>query len=351
MKPELKLAAEQIGRGKMDAIRRTLVAAREPIQAANIDSDAVERPSLAWSQSLAPMATRTPPARFRATASGGEVQALERRRHRFYRHLLVICLLLMATLVLPANGSLLIFPGYQLLTLIVCIELGAPLAGGPPQARDVLYRCLGLAAMLIKWYWVLVPHHVAFTAVLLAISFCLFYLWTLVRLVSALAMERRVSRQVLSGALAGYLLLGICGGLLLSVIESFDPGSFRSALDGLDPMMRGGSLESAVPLTLTWERNFMRINYFAFVSLTTVGYGDIIPVRPLAQLMSLTLSIAGPLYIAVVMGVLISRLTSQWEAPSALRPPPRRLPSRRWARPAPPGSAPRPPRGADPDGP
>jgi hypothetical protein len=145
--------------------------------------------------------------------------------------------------------------------------------------------------------------------------------------------------------------LGICGGLLLCVIESIDPGSFRSALDGMDPMMRGGSLESAAPLTLTWERNFMRINYFAFVSLTTVGYGDIIPVLPLAQLTSLMLSIAGPLYIAVVMGVLISRLTSQREAPSALRPPSRRLPPPRWSRPAPRGSAPRPPRDADPDDP
>lgn len=308
-------------------------------------------PSLAWGLLLVRMASRIPHLRLRPPARGGEEQALERRRHRFYRHLLVVCLLLMATLVLPGNWSFLIFPGYQLLTLMVVLELGGTLACGAPQLKDHLYRGLGLAAMLAKAYWVLAPHHVRFSAALLAVSFSLFYLWTLVRLVSALAMERRVSRQVLSGALAGYLLLGICGGLLLCVIESIDPGSFRSALDGMDPMMRGGSLESAAPLTLTWERNFMRINYFAFVSLTTVGYGDIIPVLPLAQLTSLMLSIAGPLYIAVVMGVLISRITSQREAPSALRPPSRRLPPPRWSRPAPRESTPRPPRDADPDGP
>ena len=40
-----------------------------------------------------------------------------------------------------------------------------------------------------------------------------------------------------------------------------------------------------------------------------MGYGDIIPVRSAAQISSIGLSILGPLYIAVVMGLLISRLT------------------------------------------
>jgi hypothetical protein len=54
-----------------------------------------------------------------------------------------------------------------------------------------------------------------------------------------------------------------------------------------------------------------RIYYFAFVSLTTVGYGDIVPTTPTAQMASVALSIAGPLYLAVVMGLLISRYTIQ----------------------------------------
>jgi hypothetical protein len=261
------------------------------------------------------MAFRSPRSRVPPVVDRREKASLARRRHRFYRHLLVLCLALMTTMVLPGNGSFLIFPGYQLLTLMLCIELGGALGGGEPQPTDWLYRLLGVAAVLASLYWLLVPHHVGVTAVLLAFSFGFFYLWTLVRLVSGLALEVRVTRLVVSGALAGYLLLGICGGMLLCVIESLQPGSFRSALDSTDPMRFGGSLAQELPLTLTWERNFMRVNYFAFVSLTTVGYGDIIPVQPLAQMASLLLSIAGPLYIAVVMGVLISRFTSQGAGP------------------------------------
>jgi hypothetical protein len=47
------------------------------------------------------------------------------------------------------------------------------------------------------------------------------------------------------------------------------------------------------------------------VSLTTVGYGDIVPVRRLAQMTSVSLSVVGPLYLAMVMGLLISRFTVQ----------------------------------------
>lgn len=236
---------------------------------------------------------------------------LQRRRHRFYRQLLLACLALMATFVLPGHGSLLLFTGYLLLTLLVSVQLGGCLDGGPPRRLDRLYPLLGLGAILCQLYWLLVPHHWRVTGVLLAVVFTVFFLWTLHRLVAALALEPRVTRRVVGGALAGYLLLGLCGGLLLCVIESLQPGSFRSALDGSDPLMRGGGLPLASPLGLIWERNFLRVNYFAFVSLTTVGYGDIIPVQPLAQMASLLLSIVGPLYIAVVMGVLISRLTSQ----------------------------------------
>jgi hypothetical protein len=239
--------------------------------------------------------------------------ALERRRHRFYRRLLLVCLLLLGTFVLPGRSSLLIFPGYLLLMAMLCLELGGALDGGEPRWADRFYPVLGLAAILSQLYWLLVPHHVRFTGVVLAIVFALFFLWTLHRLVGVLALEEHISRRVVGGALAGYLLLGICGGLLLCVIESLQPGSFRSALGGSDPLMRGGGLQVLSPLTLIWERDFLRFNYFAFVSLTTVGYGDIIPVKPLAQMVSLMLSIVGPLYIAVVMGVLISRFTSQIE--------------------------------------
>ena len=64
---------------------------------------------------------------------------------------------------------------------------------------------------------------------------------------------------------------------------------------------------------LVWQFNFVRLNYFAFVSLTTVGFGDITPLTAQAQMASVALSVIGTFYLALVMGLLISRATVQVE--------------------------------------
>ena len=64
------------------------------------------------------------------------------------------------------------------------------------------------------------------------------------------------------------------------------------------------------PLVLQWSQVFSKINYFAFISLTTVGFGDITLVQPIARILAVTTTVVGQLYLAVVMGILIGRLSS-----------------------------------------
>ena len=58
---------------------------------------------------------------------------------------------------------------------------------------------------------------------------------------------------------------------------------------------------------------FSQLNYFAFICLTTVGFGDIQPMLPRARVLSVSTGIAGPIYLAVVMGVLIGRYAATVE--------------------------------------
>jgi hypothetical protein len=60
-----------------------------------------------------------------------------------------------------------------------------------------------------------------------------------------------------------------------------------------------------------WAVDFVELNYFAFVTLTTTGYGDIHPVTPQTQMLCVMVAIAGTVYLAMVMGLLISRYTAR----------------------------------------
>jgi hypothetical protein len=240
--------------------------------------------------------------------------ALRQRRHRFYALLLVATVLVIASFGLPFGLRRLAFIGNFLLSALLAIELGGALAR--PQRRrpaDHLYRLLGLVNIAAQLLWLMAPRELRLVGLPLLIAFTLFIAWSLERLIHCLAKERQVGGRVVAGALAGYLLLGISGGLVLSVIDTLHPGSFVSSLSHHVLSLPAAMADAAagLPVTRAWDLNFLSLNYFAFVSLTTVGYGDIIPVTPAAQMVSIGLSVAGPLYIAVVMGVLISRLTLQ----------------------------------------
>ena len=111
----------------------------------------------------------------------------------------------------------------------------------------------------------------------------------------------RVHRPLLMGAIAGYLHLGLTAGLVMGAVETIQPGSFQPLA------LTKAALASGDLSVIESSGAFAEINYFAFVCLTTVGFGDINPALPLARMLSVVTSIAGPLYLAVVMGVLIGR--------------------------------------------
>jgi hypothetical protein len=234
-----------------------------------------------------------------------------RRRHACYRQLLVLCLLVMASFALPNGWSRLGSVGYILMPLVMIRGLGQPLgrvpfAGWPRR----LYMALGFAALVSGLFWYLTPLSLTSSGISLLVLWTGFVGWSTLRLVRGLAFERVVNERVLMGAGAGYLLMGLTAGLLFSALETITSGSFGSVHGASSSSLLSDQL-SPDRSELVWQLNFMRLNYFAFVSLTTVGFGDIYPVTPQAQIASVTVSVAGTVYLAVVMGLLISRYTVQ----------------------------------------
>jgi hypothetical protein len=174
-----------------------------------------------------------------------------------------------------------------------------------------LYRALGVVGLVALLSWLFASTQQRWSGLVLVLVLAAFVFWSLLRLLVLLSQEEEVTSSVLAGAIAGYLMLGITGGLMLSVLETLQPGSFVDLIQShASSIVRRHHLTEMVG-SQAWDLDFSRLNYFAFVSITTVGYGDIVPVRRLAQMACISLSIVGPLYIAIVMGLLISRYTVQ----------------------------------------
>ena len=191
--------------------------------------------------------------------------------------------------------------GYTLIALLLTqVMVGSSKA---PDWSDALYRGLGLLAVATMWLWLLTPLELIYSGMPLALSWSVLVGWSVIRLVTRFASTRRVTEALLMGATAGYLHIGLAAGLVMSALETIQPGSF-------EPLELASLGDSSV---LASARIFSAINYYAFVCLTTVGFGDISPMLPLSRMVSVATSVAGPLYLAAVMGVLIGRYASSLE--------------------------------------
>ncbi|MEB3275849.1 MAG: potassium channel family protein [Cyanobacteriota bacterium] len=242
-----------------------------------------------------------------------------RKRHRFYRHLFAVTVVVLMMQALPVAVFRLHLVGSTVLQLLLLVELGQVIPRDPLVRGDqdrlarrsaLLYRIIGLLGLVHLFIWIFTPANSALTGLPVLVLASVFVVWSLQRLVLLLGREESVGREVIAGAVAGYLLLGISGGLLFTVLETQQPGSFQNLVHhGLH--VKEHLFHHSDLGRLIWDLDFSRLNYFAFVALTTTGFGDIVPTTPTAEIASVSLSIAGSLYLALVMGLLISRFTIQ----------------------------------------
>lgn len=96
---------------------------------------------------------------------------------------------------------------------------------------------------------------------------------------------RDVDVEHVYAGLSAYLLAGVFFGVLHWRIQQVWPGSYVGSSDGF-------SLSSAI--------------YFSFVTLATLGYGDLVPKTELARGLAVLEAVAGQLYIAVMLARLVS---------------------------------------------
>lgn len=132
------------------------------------------------------------------------------------------------------------------------------------------------------------------TTILLGAAFLGF---STVALLVAVFREQDVTADTIFTALSVYFLAALCAGFLYSALFALDPQSFQFA--ALPP---GVETVEDLPLGMATGR----LIYFSFVTLTTLGYGDITPRSDPARNLAILEAMAGQLYIAVLLARLVS---------------------------------------------
>jgi hypothetical protein len=119
-----------------------------------------------------------------------------------------------------------------------------------------------------------------------------FLLLTVILVLSYVLKSGKVTRDRIAAALCAYLLLGVIWAQAYLLIETVEPGSFT------------WNSEPTVTETSPGSVNFDAF-YFSFVTLTTLGYGDITPVHDVARAFAVLEAVVGQLYLAILIARLV----------------------------------------------
>ena len=126
-----------------------------------------------------------------------------------------------------------------------------------------------------------------------------FLLWVLVVVLRAVFRRTTTERDAVVGALCGFVLILEIFLRLHGLVEALWPGSYHT--DGPPFSERSDMMLTAV------------FQYFSTITVTTVGFGDIVPVTPAARLVTGLEAIVGQLYLAVVIATLVGRVAARRE--------------------------------------
>jgi hypothetical protein len=176
--------------------------------------------------------------------------------------------------------------------LFLALLLGTVISVSKGRAWILFGLLFGLPAVVLWVAGVVIESDgVAVTRQLFLAAFLGYAIWVMLR---AIFGSRQVTFNTVCASLCVYLLLGLVWALAYSVLDVLNPGAFTCtvAAGKYPPLLRAGRGDTAVL-------------YFSFATLTTLGYGDIVPTSPISRMLASIEAITGQLYLAVLVARLV----------------------------------------------
>jgi voltage-gated potassium channel len=129
-------------------------------------------------------------------------------------------------------------------------------------------------------------------------SFFCFNMFIAVFMIRHIARSKNVTLNILISSINGYLLIGVLGALWLAMEEILRKFVFHLDAGGIKFAGSGA-------------QGFHDYLYFSFVTMTTLGYGDVTPVSSFAKSTTIIIAVAGQLYLTMLVAMLVAKFLSR----------------------------------------
>jgi len=204
-----------------------------------------------------------------------------------WRHLTLLILLLVILIVAPEVS--LLRNGTVILNVIgVIVLLSGLYAVSERKSQFVVALVLSGLSIFGSWlvvaypsHWVVIAAHICATALLgfFAITILIYVMRT-----------GAVTGDRIFAAICAYLIIGYAWAFAYAILDECQPGAFSTAIE----IARNDYVGRVI-----------QMRYFSFVTLATVGYGDIVPKTSAARTMTILEAIFGQFYLVALIGRLV----------------------------------------------
>lgn len=123
------------------------------------------------------------------------------------------------------------------------------------------------------------------------ISYACFFIYFIIELISRIVISSVVSYNLIYASIVGFMSIAILGSILAAIIHTMVPNAYNFVVDYNAHM-------------------FEDYVYYSFVTVTTVGYGDVVPTHSASKMLAIFLSVSAHLYSTIILGMIIGKFIS-----------------------------------------
>jgi len=215
------------------------------------------------------------------------------RLHHYWAILIaVIFLLFIASLM---KGSLVLYVMFAFSLLGVFSSVIASMWEKPYfRVAAIICGGIGLASSLIWVPTYFSEGMVKAGLVMSGAGYSGFILIAIISMLRSVFKAREASADRIVGSICIYLMIGMFFAFVFATLDILDPNMFRFGFHATPEVYE-----------------FRQYLYFSYTTLTTLGYGDMIPLMPISRLLASIEAMVGPVYLAIMVAGLVGQYVSE----------------------------------------